>query len=224
MTEARRGTEGTFAETYRDTVRYTHATRRLEVSVAQRSPRVFSYRETPSLMLSRLGGPAVSHSYEVLEGARAAREGPAGPYSCSQARWSSRWSCTGPYSGIGMGTTGALLGPYPPQALLLGLDNAVETFTGEPSPRAIRRQPAFFLRERLAGRSVNCLSFGRPSHVVGRVCLDAGGVVAYYVIPESAGYSSWETARLLAYSPTVRAGALALPAAPQPINTLRSSY
>jgi hypothetical protein len=224
LAEAKRGTAGTFAETYRVTVRYARGARRHMVDLAQRSPLVFAYKETPSLLLSRFDGPPVSHSYEVFVVAGATRRNMAGIYSCSQALPPSRWSCIGPYTGIGMGTTGQLLGPYPPQALLLGLDNAVETYTGQPAGPATDPQPAFLVRERLADRAVKCLSFGHRPHIVGRVCLDATGVIAYYDIRASASYGTYRTANLIAYSPRVRARALALPATPQLTSTLRSGH
>jgi hypothetical protein len=131
LAEAERGASGTFSLTYAVTARYAGGrVRHLDVAAAQSSPGLFYYRETPSLSVSSPAGPPQSASYEVFASGGSRRAGVgehgrqglisagAGLFSCARGSVSSPWSCTGPYQGIGMGTTGELLGPYPPQALV----------------------------------------------------------------------------------------------------------
>ena len=62
----------------------------------------------------------------------------AGMFSCARSTRAERWSCTGPYKGLGMTGMHALINPYPPQALLLGLENAAPSTPEVPS--AARRR------------------------------------------------------------------------------------
>lgn len=225
---AERAISGTFSVIYSVTVGYEGGSdRRGVVAAAQSSPGLFYYRETPSFGLSSPVGPAQSESYEVFSGLSGsprpglAEPGPhglasAGPglFSCARRSSSSPWSCTGPYRGIGMGTTAELTGPYPPQALLLGLQNAAEIYTGQPAAPATHPQRAFLFTRRHAGRALSCLGFGSPSHPLGTVCLEPGGIIASYDLPTAASSSGYQTATLRAYAPTVENGTFTLPAAP----------
>jgi len=228
LAEAERGASGTFSLTYAVTVRYEGGrVRHLDVAAAQRSPGLFYYRETPSLSVSSPAGPPQSASYEVFVafgGSRQAGLGERGPqglisagaglFSCTQESASSPWSCTGPYQGIGMGTTGELLGPYPPQALARGLQNTAEIYTGEPAPPAAQPERAFLFTRQLAGRTLSCLGFGPASRPLGTVCLEPDGIIASYDLQEAASYIAYTTATLRAYSPLVHNGTFTLPVTP----------
>jgi hypothetical protein len=214
LAEARRGAGSAFSGSYRLAVRYSSVlTRSLEIRVEQRSSDLFSYQETPSFFLSESGTP-ISHSYAVFLGIHGP-PGPQGTYACAQARRLSRWSCLGPYTDIGMSGNEELLGPYPPQALLLGLENAVAAYTGGVliAP-PVHREPASLVQARHAGQSVRCLRFGPSAHTVGEACLDSDGVIAYYDIPQNVTSGAWRQATLLSYSHRVPGDAFKLPAAP----------
>jgi hypothetical protein len=214
VAEARRGAGGAFSGSYRLAVRYSSVlTRSLEISVEQRSSDLFSYQETPSFFLSESGTP-ISHRYAMFLGIHGP-PGPQGTYTCAQARRLSRWSCVGPYTDIGMGGNEELVGPYPPQALLLGLENAVAAYTGGISiAPPVHREPAFLVRERHASESVRCLRFGPPAHIVGEACLDSDGIIAYYDIPQNVTSGAWRQVTLLSHSRHVPNDAFKLPAAP----------
>ena len=227
LAQAERGVTGTFSVTYAVTVRSQGGSvRHVDVAAAQRSPAVLFYRETPSLSVSGPAGPPQNESYEVFMASGASpragvrehtRQGlsSAGPglFSCARGSLSSRWSCTGPYQGIGMGTTSDLLGPYPPQALLRGLQNTAETYTGEPAPPAAQPQRAFLLTRRLAGQTLHCLGFGPASRPLRTVCLEPDGIIASYDLPGALSSIAYQTATLRTYSPQVENGTFTLPAA-----------
>lgn len=207
LARAQRALGGTFSVTYQVSIpaRGHAPAQQAKVIAAQRSRAEWFYRETPSF--SAFSG---GHSSEVFTYRT-------GIFSCARAGASTRWSCQGPYRGIGMGTTWLLLGPYPPQALILGLQNAAETYTGAPShspSAATRPEPAYLLTRRLAGRTERCLAFGPASHPLGSVCLAQDGVIAYYNLSPTVTFSTYQTATLRAYSHHVKAGAFALPAKP----------
>jgi hypothetical protein len=226
LAQAERGVTGTFSVTYAVTVpNHGGSVRDVDVAAAQRSPAVLFYRETPSLSVSSPAGPPQNESYEVFFASGAsprsgvrehARQGlsSAGPglFSCARGSSSSRWACTGPYQGIGMGTTSDLLGPYPPQALLRGLQNTAETYTGEPAPPAAQPQRAFLLTRRLASQTLHCLGFGPASHPLGTVCLEPDGIIASYDLPGALSSIAYQTATLRTYSPQVENGTFTLPA------------
>lgn len=203
LARAQRAAGGTFSLTYRVTIAATGRApaRQAEVTAAQRSLAEWLYRETPSFSAFSSG-----HSFEVATSRTRM-------FSCAQASASARWSCRGPYTGIGMGSTGLLLGPYPPQALIRGLQNAAETYTGAPSNSpgaATRPEPAYLLTRRLAGQTDRCLAFGPVARPVGSVCLAPNGIIAYYDLNPRVTYSTYQAATLRAYS-RVRARAFALP-------------
>jgi hypothetical protein len=207
LARAQQGSGGTFALTYLVTIAAAgHApARQAEVTAAQRSQAEWRYRETPSFSPFSRG-----HSLEVVTSA-------AGIFSCAQPSTHAPWSCRGPDTGTGMGTTGQLLGPYPPQALVRGLQNAAETYTGAPShsPRAATRpEPAYLLTRRIAGQADRCLAFGPVTRPLGSVCLARGGVIAYYNLTPTVTDSAYQTAILRAYSRHLASRALALPARP----------
>jgi hypothetical protein len=210
LAQAERAVNGAFSLAYVVTVRYQGGSvRHLAVTAAQTSPATWFYRETPSLSVSGPGGPPQDGSYEVFFAAR-------GLFSCARGSLSSRWACTGPYRGIGMGTTSGLLGPYPPQALLRGLQNTAEIYTGVPAPPAAHPQRAFLFTQRRAGQTLSCLGFGQASHPLGTVCLEPDGVIASYDLPGARSSIAYQTATLRTYSPQAENGTFTLPAAAHP--------
>jgi hypothetical protein len=228
LAEAERGASGTFSLTYAVTAGYEGGrVRHLDVAAAQSSPRLLYYRETPSLSVSSPAGPPQSASYEVFfassgsrrpgageHGRQGLTSAGAGLFSCMRGSVSSPWSCTGPYQGIGMGTTGELLGPYPPQALVRGLENTAEIYTGEPAPPAARPERAFLFTRQLAGQTLSCLGFGPASRPLGTVCLQPDGIIASYHLQATASSIAYTTATLRAYSPLIRHSTFTLPVTP----------
>jgi hypothetical protein len=227
LAEAGRGASGTFSLTYAVTARYAGGrVRHLDVAAAQSSPGLFYYRETPSLSVSSPADPPQSASYEVFASGGSRRAGVgehgrqglisagAGLFSCARGSVSSPWSCTGPYQGIGMGTTGELLGPYPPQALVRGLQNTAEIYTGQPAPPAARPERAFPFTRQLAGQTLSCLGFGPASRPLGTVCLEPDGIIASYHLQATVSSIAYTTATLRAYSPLIQNGTFTLPVTP----------
>jgi hypothetical protein len=215
LAKAQHGTEGAFTATYNVGVQSRHGgVRHISVTAAQDSPNLFFYRQTPPLDVVRLGSPAATHSYEVFNGIRGISGAEPALYSCARPLTTSRWSCNGPYTGIGMGETNELLGPYPPQALVRGLDNAAEAFTGLPAPPATQQEPAFLFTRRRSTQPLRCLGFGSIADPAGSVCLMPSGVVASYDLPQAATSGAYQTATLRAYSPDVPSDAFTLPAKP----------
>jgi hypothetical protein len=208
LAKAKRGASGTFSVTYAVGVRGRGGTsRRLVVTAAQR-PGMLAYRQTPSLNLSGPTGPPASHSYEVID--RERRNAKAGLYSCQQAQPSAAWSCQSAPREIGMGGLNELLGPYPPQSLLLGLQNATLTYTGVPAPPALKPEPVFLVTR----GALRCLEFGARAHRVGSVCLEPSGMIATYDLPPAVAFGTYATATLRSYSPQAAASAFTLPARP----------
>jgi hypothetical protein len=212
LARANHALSGTFTVTYQVTVkapaRAGMPAWQAVVVAAQRSRVERFYRQTPSL--SRLNGIRRSHSYEVAESR-------SGIFSCAQAGTAAPWSCQGPYTGIGMGTTWELLGPYIPQALYLGLQNAAEAYTGAPShsaSAATRPEPAYQFTRRLAGQTDRCLAFGPIGRPRGSVCLAPNGLITYYNLPTSVTYGTYQTATMRSYSARVNPGTFTLPAEP----------
>jgi hypothetical protein len=177
---AQRGTRGVFAETYTVTTASAHGgTMRLQVSAAQRSHDLIRYRVTPPAFYAAFCSEPACRSFEVFaaEAGQRLPQGGSGLYACSLPTGGSQWSCKGPYTGIGMSTTSALLGPYPPQALLLGLENATVAYTGVAGGHKPARGRAVLFSKTVGGRSLRCLQFERGVSKLGSVCLAANGAV-----------------------------------------------
>jgi len=100
-----------------------------------------------------------------------------------------------------MGTRAELLGPYPPQALILGLQNAIAIPIG---------RPAYVIIRQAGSRASPCLAFGRPASPAALVCLNQAGVITSYQIPIDG--SAYVKAELQSYSTSVPSTLLALPA------------
>lgn len=62
-----------------------------------------------------------------------------------------------------MGTNAALLGPYPPSALTLGLQSAVVEYSGKLSGEHVTPQPAHLVVRDVDAHKLSCLVFGRPA-------------------------------------------------------------
>lgn len=216
LARAQRAADGRFTVVYRVTIPYRHRrARAAEVSASQLSASTIVYRETPAFspMAPNPGAPGTAHGW-AAHGAEvfASSEGRHGIFTCTQQRSSSPWACQGPDTQIAMGGTAELLGPYPPQALLRGLQNAAATYAGK---LAIKPEPAYLLTERVAGRELRCLRFGRAAHPLGSVCLNPDGVIASYQLSPRATSSTYSTATLVSYSTSVGRQTLLLPAEAQ---------
>jgi len=216
LADAERGLGGTFSLTYDVTVGYGRGVaRRIVVTATQRSAALFTYRTTPSIALTGPDGAQASYSYEVYAKPTVNGKPGDGIVSCRRRTPRSHWACQGPYTGIGMGGTQQLLGPYPPRALVLGLENAAVTYTGVPAPPAIRRERAFRTTQRVPGAELQCLDFGSTTHPIGSVCLRRDGVIAIFALPQSVTFAPYLTAKLVAHSSRIPAGAFDLPARPK---------
>jgi len=139
---------------------------------------------------------------------------PQGLYSCGRLTSTGGWSCVGPYKGIGMSDSYALTGPYPPQALMVGLRNA----TAQPNLSGIT--PSEYLSNReIRGQREQCLTFvTRTGRTNSSVCLNGVGLIAYYKLSRSltgnTGIYSYAT--LDAYRSGAPRGSFTLPGPPSP--------
>jgi hypothetical protein len=164
------------------------------VVVAQLSPTRWVYFSTPEVTDMHGTGTSAVFMNPASE--------PAGWYFCQRPAAASPWSCAD-MSAAAMGTRGELLGPYPPQALILGLQNAIALPIG---------RPAYLVIRQAGSRTSSCLAFGRPASPVALVCLNQAGVMTSYQIPIADGY--YVKADLRSYSTSVPGALLALPARP----------
>lgn len=215
LARAQRAADGRYSMTYQVTIpQRGRAAGAAVVSASQLSKSRTVYRETPAFSLpapsSSTPGTFVwrTHSYEVFN-----TSNPGGIVACTQRRPSSPWSCLGASPEIGMGGINQLLGPYPPQALVRGLQNAIATYTGK---LAIKPEPVLMLTRRVAGQKMQCLQFGGMTHPLGSVCLNPHGVIASYQLPAAVTYSTYATAALMHYSANVSRRTFSLPAPLKP--------
>ncbi len=137
----------------------------------------------------------------------------AGRYSCGRQSASSPWTCSN-FSTAAMGTNAALLGPYPPAALILGLENAVVEYSGKPTGEHVTPQPAHLVVRDVDAHTSSCLSFGNPSTPAALVCLDAENLITSYDIPPAVSNIAYATAELRSRSRHVPDSASKLPARP----------
>lgn len=175
------------------------------VVAAQLPGRRWAYLSTPSTFDIRAQGS--SSAVFVDPG-----NGPAGLYSCGRLSATTQWEC-GNDSQAMMGTRAALLGPYPPQALTAGLQNAIADYSGQPTGEHVKAQPAHLVARRKVGaRALSCLAFGALTAPVAQVCLGSSGLITTYDIPIAG--DSYATAELLSSSRVVPSRFLALPVKP----------
>ncbi len=132
---------------------------------------------------------------------------------CERQSATSPWRCS-IFSSAGMGTDAELLGPYPPMALVLGLQNAVVEYSGANTGQRVAPQPAHFVLREMDARTLSCLDFGDPVSPVASVCLDAANVIASYDIPTAVSSIAYTTVELRSWSRHVPDSALTLPASP----------
>ena len=137
----------------------------------------------------------------------------AGRYQCGRETAASPWSCSS-FSTAGMGTNAELLGPYPPTALILGLQNAVVEYSGKPTGERVAPEPAHLVLRDVDARKLSCLAFGNPAMPVALVCLNAASVITSYHIPRAVSNIAYTTAELRSRSRHVPDAALTLPARP----------
>ena len=113
-----------------------------------------------------------------------------------------------------MGGNAELLGPYPPTALILGLQNAIVKYSGKAAGALVSPQPAYLVVREVDSRKTSCLAFGKPANPVALVCLDAANLVASYDIPSAVTGGGYSKAQLRSESTNVSNTLLALPAIP----------
>ena len=139
----------------------------------------------------------------------------AGRYHCLHQAASSLWTCAN-FSTALMGTNAMYLGPYPPTALIRGLQSAILDYSGK-SPgerRYVREEPAHLVVRRVDSRESSCLVFGKPATPVALVCLDADNLIASYDIPTAVTGGGYTKAQLRTHSRSVPDTLLTLPAKP----------
>lgn len=174
------------------------------VVAAQVSETKWAYISTPSAQDIR----SAKSTSAVFE--NPVRE-PTGRYSCGRQSASSPWTCAN-FSTALMGTNAALLGPYPPSALTLGLQNAVVAYSGKVSGGHVRPQRAHLVVRDVDAHKLSCLSFGKLAHPVALVCLDAANVITSYDISPDVSNVAYAKAELRSRSSHVPNSVLALPA------------
>jgi hypothetical protein len=174
------------------------------VVAAQLSGR-WAYFSTPSTFDIRAQGSSSAVFMDPV------KETP-GLYSCVRLSAKTPWECTNA-SGAMMGTRAQLVGPYPPQALTEGLQNAIANYSGQPTGEHVRAQPAHLVsRRRVGARALPCLAFGTLTAPVAQVCLGSSGLITSYDVPIAGNH--YVTAELLSSSRVVPSKLLALPAKP----------
>ncbi len=206
VSQVEKGFSGQFLARY--AVQYGTGRRAVRGSVvaAQVSKTKWAYISSPSFQDIH----AAKSTSAVLESPVGER---AGRYSCGRQSASSPWTCVS-FSTAGMGTNAALLGPYPPSALTLGLQNAVVEYSGKTSGEHVAPQPAHLVVRDVDAHKLSCLVSGRPARPAALVCLDAANVITSYDIPPAVSNIAYSKAELRSYSTHVRHSVLALPARP----------
>jgi hypothetical protein len=206
VSRAEKGYTGRFVLRY--TVKYGVGRRALSgsVEVAQVSKSQWAYFSTPSAQDIH----ATKSTSAVVERPIGAQPG---RYSCERHGATSPWRCIS-FSTAGMGTNAALLGPYPPTALILGLQNAVVEYSGKLAGVHITPQPAHLVVRDVDARRSTCLAFGSRARPVALVCLAADSVITSYDIPPAVSNVAYSRAELRSWSRHVPSTALALPAQP----------
>ncbi len=180
------------------------------VVVAQLSRTRWSYTSTPSI-----------HDIPARGSTSSVFTNPPGQlpgwYLCNRQAASSPWNCADMSKAL-MGSRAALLGPYPPIDLVLGLQNAISGYEGRTSTerKYVGPEPARLLDRGVGARTSSCLAFGNPARPVALVCLDATGVITSYDVPEASSDSAYTKAELRYLSRHVPAANLVLPAKPAP--------
>jgi hypothetical protein len=206
LSRAEKGFTGRFALGY--TVQYGTGRHGLSgsVDVAQISEAQWAYFSTPSAQDIH----ATKSSSAVFEGPTSDQ---AGRYSCERYGASSPWRCSS-FSTAGMGTNAALLGPYPPTALIHGLQSAIVEYSRKSTGMHVTPQPVYLVVREVDARKSSCLAFGNPARPVALVCLDADNVITSYDIPSAVTGGGYPKAQLRFWSRHVASSALALPARP----------
>jgi hypothetical protein len=176
------------------------------VVVAQLSKTHWAYFSTPSVPDIH-GTGTTSSVFSNPIGAQPGR------YFCQRTAASSPWNCSN-FSTAGMGGNAELLGPYPPTALILGLQNAIVEYSGKATGALVSPQPAYLVVREVDSRKTSCLAFGKPANPVALVCLDAANLVASYDIPSAVTGGGYSKAQLRSESTNVSNTLLALPAIP----------
>jgi len=112
-----------------------------------------------------------------------------------------------------MGGRAELLGPSPQVALLDGLQNAVTVYANPASLGDHVAAEAPYLLDQGAGADAqSCLLYGPVGSPVAFVCLDTGGIIARYQMPQAVTSSSYVTAVLTSEARSLPPWALKVPA------------
>lgn len=206
VSRAEKGFSGRFALRY--AVSYAGSPQAVQGTVAsvQQSRTRWAYTSTPSAQDIHARGSASAVFVDP-------RGEPAGRYSCDRARASASWRCAA-FTTAGMGTDAALLGPYPPTALILGLRNAIVEYSGKITGHPIAPQPAHLVARGAGTTRVSCLAFGMSTRPVALVCLDSANLITSYDIPGEVSSIAYTRALLRSRSLHVPHSALVLPTRP----------
>ena len=176
------------------------------VVAAQVSKSRWAYLSTPSAQDIH-AARSTSAVFESPDGEQANR------YSCGRQSASSPWRCSS-FSTAGMGSNAALLGPYPPSALILGLQDALVEYSGKLTGVHVTPQPARLVAREGDAQKLSCLSFGNPARPVALVCLNSADVITSYDIPSVVSNIAYSKAELRSRSRHVPESMLTLPARP----------
>lgn len=137
----------------------------------------------------------------------------AGRYFCWRRSASSGWKCSD-FSSAGMGTNAQLLGPYPPTALIRGLQSAIVEYSGKITGEHVAPEPAYLVTRQTDARTYSCLAFGKPAHPVALVCLNAADLIVSYDIPGTATSIAYSKAELRTQSRAFASTLVGLPTVP----------
>ncbi len=165
----------------------------------------WAYESSPSIFSVRSSGTSVVVFMNP-------RNEPPGLYSCVRSAPRAAWTCRSDANTM-MGGRAELLGPSPQVALLDGLRNAVTVYANPVAPGNHVAAEAPHLLDQGAGPDAqSCLLYGPVGSPVAFVCLDTGGVIARYDIPQAVTSSSYATVVLTSEARSVPSSALKLPA------------
>jgi hypothetical protein len=164
----------------------------------------WAYEASPSIFSVRSSGTSAAVFMNP-------RNEPPGLYSCVRSAPGAAWKC-GSDASAAMGGRAELLGPSPQVALLDGLQNAVATY---PNPAALGTHVAaeapHLLDQGAGADAQSCLLYGPVGNPVAFVCLDTGGVIARYQVPQAVTSSSYVTAVLTSEARSLPPWALRVP-------------
>lgn len=164
----------------------------------------WSYQASPSIFSVRSSGTSAA----VFMNPR--NETP-GLYSCVRSAPRAAWACRSDASAA-MGGRAELLGPSPQVALLDGLQNAVTVYANPASlGNHFAAEVPHLLDQGAGADAESCLLYGPVGSPVAFVCLDTGGIIARYQMPQAVTSSSYVTAVLTSKARSLPPWALKVP-------------